>query len=149
MRLCELHNRPKAAVLAPCFGERIGVARLSKVKFPETCLRAKLAVLWALERRGAGRFGEGIRVEGRYTIHVRVMDGDPPGLKDLAIRMQVQDILGQNIGINLTGMEHDGLARLRQGDDLQGLQLAFLEVPWVFGHKAVEETVRLPGVRQV
>src|SRR5882724_6948028 len=143
MRLGEFHEGPEAAILASCFGERIGVARLSEVKFPEIRLGAELAVLWTLERRGASRFGEGIRVEGRDTIRVRVMDGDPPGLKDLAIRMQVQDILGQDIGIGLTGMEHDGLARMRQGDDLQGLLLAFIEVPWVFGHKAVYETVRL------
>ena len=145
MCLRKLHDRSEAAELSAGLSAYVRIAGLGEIKFSKGCPGTKQTILWALKRRGARRFGQRIGIEGDRTIGVRIVEGDPRGLKDIPICMQILHILRENVRISLAGVEYDGLTR-RQGQDLEGLQLAGLQVRWVFGYKAIDETVGLPRI---
>jgi len=81
VRLRELHDCSEAAELRTGLGADVRIAGLGEIKFAKACPGAKQAILRALKRRGARRFGQRIGIEGGRTIGVRIVDGDPRGLK--------------------------------------------------------------------
>src|SRR5262249_28551997 len=99
----------EATELCPGLGADVRIPSLVEIKFAKACAGAKEAILRALKRRGTCRFGQRIGIEGGCTVSVCIVEGDPLGLKDIPVRMQILHILRENVRISLAGVEDDRL----------------------------------------
>jgi hypothetical protein len=145
--LRDLEQRAEAAVRAIAhlqlgLGIRVGVARLREEELAEPRARAEHAVLGPLERR-ALTLGELVGVEGREPVRGRVMDGDPRGIEHLAVGVQVEHVLRNDVDVGV-GIVEDDRAGMRERLHGQDLQLAAVtQIAEVLRYEAIDEAVGL------
>ena len=78
------------------------------------------------------------------------MQRDPAGLEQLAVAVQIADVVGQDVRVGLAGIERDRLTTA-QRDHLQRLELAaaganssLIHVDWMIGSAAMDIDGMLP-----
>src|SRR5262249_1443820 len=136
-------NRSEAAKFGAGFGELVGVAGGVEDELGEIAAGAELAVLGTLERGAAGGLGQRVCVVRREAVGRGVGAGDPGGGEEIAVGVQVFLILGLDVAVDVGAAEDDGPG-VSFGLYLEYLQLApGLEVRWIVGQEAVDETVGL------